>query len=157
MERKTQTEGPMTKKKMEEYFQAFSKEGFKKAVTDYFAEDAVLENSLAMEACGKKNIIEMMVSTHRRGTVKETLTPTRILIDGDDVAAELVMELEASEDLPDHHLKLKKGEKKRARLAAFYKIRDGKIARVKVYQGEGWGTNLPRFLQQWEPPGQQRC
>lgn len=134
MERNSQSSGSMTKEKMMEYFEVFSKHGFEKAISTYFAEDAVFENSIAMEACGKQNIINLLKFTHRGNVVKETLTPVRIIMDDDDAAVELVMEVEASEDVPDHHLSsLKKGEKMKFRLSAFYKIKAGKIARVKVY------------------------
>ena len=129
-----QSSGTMTKKTLMEYFDVFSKEGFEKAISTYFAEDAVFENSIAMEASGKQNIINILKYTHRGDVVRETLTPVRILMDGNDVAVELVMEVEATEDVPDHHLSpLKKGEKTKYRLGVFYKIEDGKIARVKVY------------------------
>ena len=134
IEKNKQSSGPMTKEKMIEYFEVFSKEGFEKAISTYFSEDAVFENSIAMEACGKKDIINVLKFTHRGNVVKETLTPVRILMDGDDAAVELVMEVAVSEDVPDHHLSaLKKGEKAKYRICAFYKIADGKIARVKVY------------------------
>ena len=134
IEKNKQLSGPMTKEKMMEYFEVFSKEGFEKAISTYFAEDAVFENSIAMEASGKKNIINLLKFTHRGDVVKETLTPVRILMDGDDAAVELVMEMDVTEDVPDHHISpLKKGEKTKCRLSAFYKIEDGKIARVKVY------------------------
>ena len=134
IEKNKQSSGPMTKEKMMEYFEVFSKEGFEKAISTYFAEDAVFENSIAMEASGKKNIINLLKFTHRGDVVKETLTPVRILMDGDDAAEELVMEMDVTEDVPDHHISpLKKGEKTKCRLSAFYKIEDGKIARVKVY------------------------
>jgi limonene-1,2-epoxide hydrolase len=134
MEENAQSSGTMTKKTMMEYFELFSKEGFEKAISTYFAEDAVFENSIAMEASGKENIINLLKFTHRGNVVRETLTPVRILMDGNDVAVELVMEVEATEDVADHHLSpLKKGEKMKFRLGVFYKVEADKIARVKVY------------------------
>jgi ketosteroid isomerase-like protein len=134
MEGTMQSEGPMTKKKLEEYFEVFSKEGYIKAIPTYFAEDAVFENSIGMEACGIENILKLLDYTHRDGIVKETLTPVTILIDGDGVAVELVMEAVVSEDVLDYHMaSLKKGESVKVRLGVFYKIKDGKIARAKVY------------------------
>lgn len=134
MERKIQSEGPMTKEKMAEYFKTCSEKGFEKALSIYYAEDAVFENMVGEEVSGKKNIIKLLDFAHRGGTIKETLTPIRILVDGDNVAAEILMELDVLEDVPDHHFKpLKKGEKTKNRIGVFYKIRDGKIAGVKVY------------------------
>jgi len=72
---------------------------------------------------------------HRKGKIKETLTPVKIVIEGDEVAAELITEMEALDDVPDFHVgsSLKKGDKVKWTLSAFYTIKNGKIAAVQLY------------------------
>ncbi len=92
MERKTQSAGPMTKKRMEEYYEGFNKQG-EKIFSTYYTEDAVFETSWDKKFSGLKNTIKYMEDVaHYGGKIKETLTPLKILIDGDDVAAEFVWE-----------------------------------------------------------------
>ena len=124
---------PMSKENMIQYFETYSRDWEEAALT-YFTEDIVFENILGEEYSGRENLINFWKKVHVGKVVKENVTPVRILIDGDDVAAELLIEFYASEDVPNHIVApLKKGEKLKLRFSAFYRIRDGKIAHVTVY------------------------
>jgi limonene-1,2-epoxide hydrolase len=125
----------VTKKWVEEYFKSFNELGAGKTFSARFAEDAIYKNPWGREVHGLKNIVKYMDEvSHHGNKIKETLTPLRILIDGDSVAVELVAEMLALEDVPDYHVgSLKKGEKIRWILSGFYKIRDGKIVYVQLY------------------------
>lgn len=123
----------MTKERMMEYYEVYNSGDHEKAVSIYYTQDVVFE-SPEVKYAGQENVIKFLVESHRAG-VKEILRPIRILVDGDNVAVELEMELEVLEDIPDFHIKpVKKGESIKIGRAAFYKIRDGKIAHVKVYR-----------------------
>jgi hypothetical protein len=132
---KIQSGGSVIKKWMQEYFESFNKVGAGKTFATYFAEDAVFKNPWGKEFHGRKNIIKYMDEvSHHGDKIKETLTPSNILIDGDAVAVELVTEMVALEDVPNYHVgSFKKGDKIKWILSAFYKIKDGKIFYVQVY------------------------
>ena len=146
MSENSQSAGAMTKEKMIEYFESFNKKGEEKTFRDYYTEDAVFKTPWGRAFTGVDNIIKYMVEeTHYGGKLKETLQPKKIVIDGDDVAVELVTEFEALDDVPKFHLgpSIKKGEKIRWILSAFYQIRDGKIAHVQIY------VVLEEWLRKW--------
>lgn len=133
MKSNTNPEGRVTKEMMMKYFETYSR-SWEEAALAYFTEDIVFENIRGEEYSGRKNIIDFWKKVHIGNVVKEHITPVRILVDGDDVAAEIVIEFEASEDVPGHIVtSLKKGEKVKRRFSAFYRIRGGKIAHVTVY------------------------
>jgi hypothetical protein len=147
MEEKLQARGTVTRKWMEEYFESFNKLGAGKTFAAYFAEDAVYKNPWGREVHGLKNIIEYMDDvSHHGDKIRETLTPLKILIDGDSVAVELVAEMSALEDVPNYHVgSFKKGDKIRWTLSAFYKIRDGKMVYIQLYVlAEEWLRNWVR-------------
>jgi ketosteroid isomerase-like protein len=145
MEKKAGSGGFVTKKWMEEYFESFNKFGVAKTFPVYFAEDAVFKTAWEKESHGRENIIKFMREiVHHGDKIKETLMPFNIVIDGDNVAVELLTEMVALEDVPNYHVgSFKKGEKINWRLSAFYKIRDGKIAQVQVY------VVLEEWLRKW--------
>ena len=134
MENTESIEGTMSKERMIKFFETFSSKGYEKAVLTFFAEDVRYENVAGIEYSGIQNVINYMRAVHHGDAVKETITPVRVLIDGDDVAAELLIQLEASIDVPDHVVvPLNKGDKVKHRVSAWYKIRNGRIAHLKVY------------------------
>ena len=140
MEEKLQS-GSVTKKWMEEYFESFNKLGAGKTFAAYFAEDAVFKNPWGREVHGLKNITQYMDEvSHHGDKIKETLTPLKILIDGDAAAVEFVTEMLALEDVPDYHVgSFKKGDRIKWVLSAFYRIRNGKIVYVQIYAlAEEW-------------------
>ena len=146
MEQNSQSANVMTKEKMVEYFESFNKAGEEATFKKYYTEDATFKTPWGRNFTGVNEIIKYMVEeTHYGGKLKETLQPKKILIDGDDVAVELVTEFEALEDIPRFHLgpSFKKGEKIQWILSAFYTIRDGKISGVQIY------VVLEPWLRKW--------
>ena len=146
MENNSQSENVMTKEIMIEYFESFNKEGDEKTFKKYYTEDATFKTPWGRNISGVNDIIRYMADeAHCGGKVKETLQPKKILIDGNDVAVELVTEFEALEDIPKFHLgpSFKKGEKIQWILSAFYTIRDGKISGVQIY------VVLEPWLRKW--------
>jgi ketosteroid isomerase-like protein len=132
----TQSAGPMTKEKMEEYFKSFNEAGSTKTITEYYTEDAGFKTPWGKDFKGRDNICKYLYEVaHYKDKIKETLMPNKILIDGDDVAVELITQFEALEDVPDFHLgtSFTKGQKMQWRLSAFYTIKEGKIDDVQIY------------------------
>jgi len=122
-----------TKKTIEDYLRDYDSGNFHKALTNHYTEDAVFENT-RVRISGRDNIIDWFNRSHALGYT-EKLTPLRIMIGEDLVAIELEQEFTAYEDVPNHYVSpLKKGEKiKTSGVAAFYKMKDGRISSVKVY------------------------
>ena len=130
----TELETPMTKEKLKEFYNDFSRKGYEYGALTYFTEDVIYENPGGLEYSGRDNVINYMKGVHRGDAIKETITPVRVLIDGDVVAAELIIRLDATIDVPDHNITpLKKGDSVAHRVSAWYTLRDGRIARLKVY------------------------
>jgi limonene-1,2-epoxide hydrolase len=130
----TATETPMTKEKLLEFYEAFNTKGYEHATLRYFTEDVIYENPGGVEYSGRDSVIAYMRKVHRGDAIKETITPVRLLSDGENVAAELVIRLDSTIDAPDHNIApLKKGDSIAHRVAAWYTIRNGRIARLKVY------------------------
>lgn len=124
----------MTKERLKEFYEAFNTKGYEYGVLNYFTEDVVYENPGGFEIIGRDNVINYMKNVHRGDAIKETITPVKVLMEGDDVAAQLVIQLDSTIDVPDHNIApLKKGDRIAHRVSAWYKIRDGRIARLKVY------------------------
>ena len=123
-----------TKERMREFYQDFSTRGYEHAARTYFTEDVVYENPGGVEYCGRDNVIEYMRKVHRGNAIIETITPVRMLTDGDTAAAELVIQLDSTIDVPDHNIApLKKGDRIAHRVSAWYTLRNGRIAKLKVY------------------------
>jgi hypothetical protein len=136
----------MTKEKMVEYFESFNTKGDEITFKKYYTEDATFKTPWGRTCTGVNNIIKYMEEeAHYSGKIKETLHPQKILIDGDEVAVELLTEFEALDDIPKFHLgpSFKKGEKIQWILSAFYTIRDGKISGVQIY------VVLEPWLRKW--------
>jgi hypothetical protein len=130
----TELETPMTKEKLEEFYNDFSTKGFEYGALTYFTEDVIYENPGGLEYSGRDNVINYMKGVHHGDAIKETIIPVRVLIDGDVVAAELIIRLDATIDVPDHNIApLKKGDSVAHRVSAWYTLRGGRIARLKVY------------------------
>jgi limonene-1,2-epoxide hydrolase len=133
-EKAEESQTPMTVEKLREFYETFSSKGYEYAALGYFTEDVTYENPGGLEYSGRDNVIDYMKRVHRGDAIKETITPLRLLTDGENVAAELVIQLESTIDVPDHNIApLKKGDKIAHRVSAWYRIRDGRIAHLKVY------------------------
>jgi len=115
------------------YFEDYNTGDYEMALNKHYAEDAVFENT-RVEVRGRDNIIKWFTKSHALG-YKETLTPVSMVIGEDGIAVELAQEFHALEDVPNHYVSpLQKGESiKTQGVAAVYRLRDGKIASVRVY------------------------
>jgi ketosteroid isomerase-like protein len=122
-----------TKKAIEEYLRDYDTGDFKMALNKHYTEDAVFENT-RVKVVGRDNIIEWFTRSHALGYT-EKLVPVNVLIGKDSVAVELEQEFTAYEDVPNQYVALmNKGETvKTSGVAAFYKLKDGKISSVRVY------------------------
>jgi ketosteroid isomerase-like protein len=122
-----------TKKAIEEYLRDYDTGDFKMALNKHYTEDAVFENT-RVKVVGRDNIIEWFTRSHALG-YKEKLVPVNIMIGEDSVAVELEQEFTAYEDVPNQYVApMNKGETvKTSGVAAFYKLKDGKISSVRVY------------------------
>ena len=122
-----------TRKAFEEYFKDYDTGDFRMALNKHYTEDAVFENT-RVKVVGRNNIIEWFTRSHALGYT-EKLVPVNMLIGEDIVAVELEQEFTAYEDVPNHYVvSMDKGETiKTSGVAAFYKMKDGKISSVRVY------------------------
>jgi ketosteroid isomerase-like protein len=122
-----------TRKAFEEYFKDYDTGDFRMALNKHYTEDAVFENT-RVKVVGRTNIIEWFTRSHALGYT-EKLVPVNMLIGEDIVAVELEQEFTAYEDVPNHYVvSMDKGETiKTSGVAAFYKMKDGKISSVRVY------------------------
>jgi ketosteroid isomerase-like protein len=122
-----------TKKAIEEYFKDYNTGDFRMALDKHYTDDAVFENT-RVRIVGKDKIIDWFTRSHALG-YRETVVPVNILIGEDSVAVELDQKFTAYEDVPNHYVSaLMKGDTIRTSgLAAFYKMKDGKISSIRVY------------------------
>ena len=122
-----------TRKSLEEYFRDYDTGDYRMALNKHYTDDAVFENT-RVKVIGRDNIIEWFTRSHALGYT-EKLVPVDMLIGEDVVAVELEQEFTAHEDVPNHYVvSMNKGETiKTSGVAAFYKMKDGKISSVRVY------------------------
>ena len=122
-----------TKKAIEEYLRDYDAGDFKMTLNKHYTEDAVFENT-RVKVVGRDNIIEWFTRSHALGYT-EKLVPANVLIGKDSVAVEVEQEFTAYEDVPNHYVvPMDKGETvKTSGVAAFYKMKDGKISSISVY------------------------
>ncbi len=122
-----------TKKVLEEYFKDYSTGDFRMALDKHYTADAVFENT-RVRIVGKERIIDWFTRSHALGYT-EKIRPVNILIGEDCAAVELEQEFTAYEDVPNHYVvALTKGDTIRTSgLAAFYKMKNGKIRSTRVY------------------------
>jgi ketosteroid isomerase-like protein len=125
----------MTKQDIVEYFQVYNTGDYKKAASLYYTEDVVFATP-DKEFPGRDNVIAMLENIHRGG-VKEIMHAKNMVAEGDQIAVEIEAEFTFPEDAPDFILRpAKKGESIITKFGVFYKIREGRIARITLYQGE---------------------
>jgi len=122
-----------TRKAFEEYFRDYDTGDYRMALNKHYTEDAVFENT-RVKIVGRVNIVGWFTRSHALGYT-EKLIPVNMLIGEDIVAVELKQEFTAYEDVPNHYVvSIDKGETiKTSGVAAFYKMKDGKISSVRVY------------------------
>ena len=122
-----------TKETMMEYFRLLSRSNFKENVPLAITEDFTFVSPLG-EFVGVEKMVRFMVDMHPKG-VKAIMRPVNMLTDGDRAAVEIVEEWSATEDVPDSVAgPIKKGDTAYLKIAAFYKVRDGKVASARVYE-----------------------
>ncbi len=112
------------------YYEEYNNHGAD-GVSDFYVSDVIFEfqNSLIN---GKEEVLKYFKQLHL--VFREIMTPQKIFVEGDKAAVELENEFVAKADIPDFLGKsLKVGESTTARFRAFYDIRDGKIAHVRIY------------------------
>ena len=122
-----------TKRALEAYFKDYNTGDFRMALDKHYTADAVFENT-RVRIVGKEKIIAWFTRSHALGYT-ERVVPLNILVGEDAVAVELEQEFTAYEDVPNHYVAaLTKGDTIRTSgLAAFYKMKDGKISSIRVY------------------------
>ena len=122
-----------TKKAIEEYFKDYNTGDFRMALDKHYTADAVFENT-RVRIVGKEKIIDWFTRSHALGYT-ESCVPVNFLIGEDSVAVELEQEFTAYEDVPNHYVcDLTKGDTIRTSgLAAFYKMKAGKIRSIRMY------------------------
>ena len=79
---------------------------------------------------GKEAIVEFWTAGHKG--IHEVLKPLNVLFDADRIAAEFLIEWHCLEDT-DYLGPRKKGDIYFAECAAFYHLKKGRFARVKLY------------------------
>ena len=116
-----------------DYFKDYNSGDYRMAVNKNYTEDAVFENT-RVRIVGRDNIIEWFTRSHNLGYT-EKLTETSMLIGENEIAVELEQEFHGLVDVPNHYVSpLQKGETiKTSGVAAFYRLRNGKICSVRVY------------------------
>jgi ketosteroid isomerase-like protein len=123
----------ITKKEIMKYFDVFNSADYERAVSSYYSEDIIFE-SPNDKFVGRESILRVFIDAHAGG-IKEILTPTNILIDGDNVAMQLDVKFTFPLDVPNFHLgPAKKGDSFSSKIAVFYKINNGKITHITLYE-----------------------
>lgn len=121
----------MTSYEFRRYCRAFSTTRDKAAVFDrYYTPDAVFEHPFKGTFRDKAAIVRFWTTGHRG--IREVIKPRSILICGNRIAAELLIEWHCEQDT-NYLGPRRKGEVYRADCAAFYKLRCGRFAHVKLY------------------------
>jgi len=121
----------MNKLEFAAYCSEFSSDRDKAEVFDqHYNPDAVFEDPWTGTFKGKKAIVESWTTGHKG--IHEVLKPLNVLIDGDWIAAEILIEWHCLENT--YYIgPREKGRTYYVECAAFYNLKDGKFSRVKLY------------------------
>ena len=112
------------------YYEEYNNHGAD-GVSNFYSSDVIFEFQ-NVKLSGREEVLGYFKQLHV--AFKEIMKPQNILIVGDKAAVELENEFEAKTEIPDFLGKsLKVGESTVARFGAFYDIRDGKVAHVRIY------------------------
>ena len=112
------------------YYEEYNNHGAD-GVSDFYVSDVIFEFQ-KVKLNGKEEVLNYFKELHL--VFREIMKPQKIFVEGDKAAVELENEFVAKADMPDFLGKsLKVGESTTARFGAFYDIRDGKIAHVRIY------------------------
>jgi len=121
----------MERERLERYFQVYSTD-YEKAVADYYTDDIVFEYA-GRRYSGKAEVLDYFRSI--RVNFQETLRPVDIILEADRAAAEVDAELVAVRDLPEFWGRpFRQGEAVRMTFGIFYRFREGRISRVRIYR-----------------------
>jgi predicted SnoaL-like aldol condensation-catalyzing enzyme len=121
-----------------DYTRAFSNAEFDR-FSAYYTDDVTCELG-AFTLKGRDGIVDFYRKMFK--TVRETLTVHQIVADDDGIAADITTQFTATEDAPDFVVgPLKKGQFIRGRVFVHYKLRDGKIAAIKVARASDMVTS----------------
>ncbi len=111
------------------YYEEYNNHGAD-GVSDFYVSDVIFEfRESRIE--GKEAVLKYFRQLHL--IFKEIMKPQKIFIEGDKAAVELENEFVAKTDTKLFRKSLKTGESTTARFGAFYDIKDGKIAHVRIY------------------------
>lgn len=120
----------MNRDRMLAYYDAYNR-STDEAIQNFYTDDAVFEYQ-DLKLIGKEAIFNHFVGFQQ--AIKEVMTPSNILIDGDKVAVEVDSRMDVKTDIPDFLGKPRKtGETITGKFSAFYTIRDNKICNIKIY------------------------
>ena len=120
----------MNKDDFVRYYEEYNNHGAD-GVSDFYVGEVIFEFQ-GSQINGKEAVLKYFKQLHL--VFKEIMKPQKIFIEGNKAAVELENEFVAKADIPDFLGKsLKVGESTTARFGAFYDIRDGKIAHVRIY------------------------
>lgn len=112
------------------YYEGYNNHGAD-GVSSFYTSDIIFEFQ-NVKLNGKEAVLNYFKQLHK--VFKEIMKPQSMFVEGDKAAVELENEFEAKADIQDFLGKsLKVGESTVARFGAFYDIRDGKIAHVRIY------------------------
>jgi len=124
----------MNRQEFEEYCNEFSSGSERADFFDrYYDPDAVFEHPLKGAFKGKKAIVEFWTAGHKG--IREVLKPQNVLLDAHRIAAEVLVEWHCLEDTDYLGLR-KKGHVYYAECAAFFHLKNGRFAHVKLYLNE---------------------
>lgn len=112
------------------YYEEYNSQGAD-GVSSFYSSDVIFEFQ-NVKLNGREEVLNYFKQLHM--AFKEIMKPQTIFVLGDKAAVELENEFVAKAEIPDFFGKsLKVGESTMANFGAFYDIRDGKIAHVRIY------------------------
>ncbi len=124
-----------------DYTRAFSNADFER-FSQYYTDDVVCELS-ATVLRGKQGIVDFYREMFK--TVRESLTLHHLIADDGGIAADITSQFTAVADAPNFVVApLRKGEFIRVRVLVYYRLRDGKIAHIKVGRAGEVSAPQPR-------------
>jgi len=119
----------MNKDDFLKYYEEYNNHGAD-GVSDFYVSDVIFEFQ-GSRIEGKEAVLKYFRQLHL--VFKEIMKPQKIFVEGDKAAVEVENEFVAKTDTTLFGKSLKVGESTTARFGAFYDIRDGKIAHVRIY------------------------
>jgi len=120
----------MNKERMKAYYETYNR-SVDEALSTFYTDDAVFEYQ-DLKLDGKEAILNHFAALQH--AVKEEMTPTNILVDGDKAAVEVENIFEAKVHIPDFlGRSLKAGESFKGKFSGFYETRGDQICHIRLY------------------------